>query len=145
MTNKDLSSIHRSPPSEPKTAASSLSAHVPVRSEKAVRGVGRKFTHTEVGASLPRFSILRSAWKGCSPKLSPEVATRHTKICRVAYMLCPVPALQFDQSSSRAPSVPPPPESGPAFLLPAPVVLARTELRPEIVRKGSEQRSEHGF
>jgi hypothetical protein len=33
---------------------------------------------------------------------TPEVATWHTKICRVAYMLCPVPALQSDQSSSRA-------------------------------------------
>src|SRR5215208_702861 len=81
MTNKDLSSIHRSPPrgpkrprkprgpSEPKAAASSLSAHVPVRSEKAVRAVGRKFTHTEVGASLPRFSIHRSAWKS-SPQFA---------------------------------------------------------------------------
>src|SRR5215203_1521387 len=99
MTNKDLSSIHRSPPrgpkrprkprgpSEPKAAASSLSAHVPIRSEKAVRAVGRKFTHTEVGASLPCFAIHRSAWKGYSPKFgtlgsAPFGAIRYSEVRR---------------------------------------------------------------
>jgi hypothetical protein len=53
--------------------------------------------------------ILRSSSK--------EVATWHTKICHVAYMICPVPALQSELSSSRAPSVPPPSRERPGFSL----------------------------
>src|SRR5215213_3997472 len=48
---------------------------------------------------------------------SKEVATWHTKICHVAYMICPVPTLQSDPSSSRAPSVPSPSRERPGFSL----------------------------
>jgi hypothetical protein len=61
---------------------------------------------------------------GVPSSWSKEVATRHTNICHVAYMLRLAPELQFGQSSSRAPSVPPPSQSRPAFPLPAPPVLA---------------------
>jgi hypothetical protein len=52
-------------PSEPKAAARALSAHCagPIREGLTS---GRKSTHTEVGASLPRFSIHPSAWKEIS-------------------------------------------------------------------------------
>ena len=55
--------------------------------------------------------------RGILRSSSKEVATWHTKICHVAYMLCPVPALQSDLSSSRAPSVPPPSRERPGFSL----------------------------
>ena len=55
---------------------------------------------------------------------SANVATRSTKIRRLAYVLRPVSVLQSDLSSSRVPSEASPlPERGPAFLMPLAAVL----------------------
>ncbi len=44
-------------------------------------------------------------------------------------MLCPAPDLQSGYRQAGRPLNLPPPQSGPAFLLPASVILGRTELR----------------
>jgi len=61
----------------------------------------------------------------CAPLQTPaKVATWHTKIRHLAYVLSPSSVLRSDQSSSRVPSETFPSQSGPAFLLPPSAVLS---------------------
>jgi hypothetical protein len=70
--------------------------------------------------------------RGLRPSLCPtpnpaRVATWHTKIRRLAYVLRPSSILQSDQSSSRVPPESSLSHSGPAFLLPLPAYMVRLD------------------
>src|SRR5918995_4728475 len=85
-----------------------------------------------LGRALPP-----SPWSGpvlCPSATPAKVATWHTKIGHLAYVLGASSILQSDLSSSRAPSESFPSQSGPAFLLPlgtvpGPLVPGCGELR----------------
>jgi len=95
--------------------------------------LGASWAHVSSASGTFR-TVLEGLFSGVRLKKWPHGISSYAM-----WRICCAPSRHYNPTNRQAGcSVPPPPESGPAFLSPAPVVRTRTDLRPNGVLRSSD-------